>query len=83
MDEPTRFVVQDPMVAAELALRAAKNAMRDARATLNHAEQFCRYHGQRWDFLGWEYGLPRCDSCKQPYRVVQAIAGLTKALGDG
>jgi hypothetical protein len=35
--------------------------------------QECRYHGKNFGFLGWERAEPRCDSCKQPYRVKRAL----------
>lgn len=42
---------------------------------LVNAPTHCRFHQQRWDFLGRERpgGLPRCDSCKQPWRVQRAL----------
>lgn len=44
--------------------------------------QACRYHGQNWDFLGREFGdpngPPRCDSCKQPWRIAQALDALDR-----
>lgn len=43
------------------------------QAALAAAPQTCRYHGNQFDRLGMEYGEPRCDSCKQPWRVVRAL----------
>jgi hypothetical protein len=47
-----------------------------AEEALSHAEQECRYHGGDFGFLGWErqpfVSPPRCDSCKQPWRVTRA-----------
>jgi hypothetical protein len=36
---------------------------------IEHAPKTCWHHGEDFGRLGWEYGLPRCDSCKQPYMV--------------
>lgn len=43
---------------------------------LVHAEAGCRYHGTDFERLGMEFGLPRCGSCKQPWRVAQARLAL-------
>lgn len=47
-----------------------------ARAALASVPQTCRYHGSDFFFLGSEppgRTVPRCDSCKQPHRVVTAL----------
>lgn len=44
------------------------------RAALMKAPQQCLFHGQDWDRLGFDYGEPRCESCRQPWRVVRALA---------
>jgi hypothetical protein len=54
------------------------------RWALEHAERQCRYHGSSFGKLGveprreadpggFQRDLPRCDSCKQPYRVTKAL----------
>lgn len=46
------------------------------RRALEGAATTCRYHGQDFTRLGMQYALPRCESCQQPFRVVQALAAL-------
>lgn len=61
--------------------RAVARVLVLAHEALRNAENRCRYHGDNWDFLGREgYGPqseterePRCDSCKQPWRVTRAL----------
>jgi hypothetical protein len=52
-----------------------------AREALRHAEQRCRYHRENFGFLGFEWwGEPRCESCRQPWRVTQALAAIDREL---
>lgn len=53
-------------------------ALRSIRLALSHAADTCRFHGTRFDHLGMEHGEPRCDSCKQPFRVIAARAALER-----
>lgn len=50
------------------------------QAALVNAPTSCRYHGTDWGALGWEGPRggdePRCDSCKQPWRVSRALDAL-------
>lgn len=65
--------------AGAAAVTARRNRLdRQTITLLSHASDQCQYHGQNWDFLGRELmtGLPRCDSCKQPYRVAYLAAAL-------
>lgn len=48
-------------------------ALAAAMTALVGAEQTCRYHGVHFDKLGFDRVEPRCDSCKQPWRVRRAI----------
>jgi hypothetical protein len=48
------------------------------RAALEEAPQECRYHGKDFERMGMQWGRPRCDSCKQPWRVVQALVALDR-----
>jgi hypothetical protein len=60
-------------------LRRVASALDFAGAALAEAEQVCRYHGPDFEKSGMRQGLPRCDSCKQPFRVrraLDALAGL-------
>lgn len=41
-------------------------------AALRSMPTKCRYHGEDFGKLGWEWGEPRCDSCKEPYRATRA-----------
>lgn len=41
----------------------------------------CRYHDDNFEKLGtelYEVGLPRCDSCKPPWRRQQALAAVDR-----
>lgn len=52
---------------------------------LNELPTECRYHGQNFEFLGterYEAGLPRCDSCKAPWRKAQGIAALDRLRAE-
>lgn len=55
-------------------------AIGEIRAALSNAPQSCRYHGTDFGFVGTEngqpWGEPRCESCKQPWRVTRALAAL-------
>lgn len=57
------------------------------RAALVRADKLCRFHGERFEVLGMEreptgdagwLPIPRCDSCKQPYRVRRALQFLER-----
>lgn len=37
----------------------------------------CRFHGDRFDFLGMTGGRPNCESCRVPYFATRAAALLT------
>lgn len=68
-----------PPVAGVTAI--APDALRRVHDALQRAEQTCRYHGADFDRLGREPdGAPRCDSCKQPWRVTRALAAIGGAL---
>lgn len=47
-----------------------------AAGALRSAEQACRYHGQDFERHGMWCGEPRCESCRQPYRVVNALKAI-------
>ena len=64
---------------------SSPETLRLAREALAHAEQRCRYHGADFERLGtepYERGLPRCDSCKQPWRVVRALAAIDRKTAN-
>lgn len=67
----------------ETAARDAAEALRLARLALTHDAQLCRYHGARFDFLGMQFGEPRCESCRQPWRVTRALAAVKRAIDLG
>lgn len=52
-------------------------AHRTIRLALASAEASCRYHGTEWGEIDPRTGLPRCESCRQPYRITQARTALT------
>lgn len=52
------------------------SALRLVRDALVHAKQQCPYHGSDLERSGMWCGMPRCESCQQPWRVVQALAAL-------
>lgn len=62
-----------------------RTALRLAAEALTHAPRQCRYHATNWDFLGRETpgGLPRCDSCKQPWRVQRALDAIDSESAGG
>lgn len=60
---------------------ATRAALTLAYEVLVRVPAGCRYHGTKFDFLGTWQGEPRCDSCKQPARVVKALRALRDALG--
>lgn len=42
-------------------------------AALNGQPRECRYHGTEFGPIDTWAGGPRCESCRQPWRVVRAI----------
>jgi hypothetical protein len=56
---------------------AVRQRIRPALAT---GPTTCPFHGVDFGFLGWENGEPRCDSCKQPYRLAEAAAAIRAVL---
>ena len=57
-------------------MSAEPYAIRLVREALEHDPQRCRYHGSDFERSDLFYGEPRCDSCKQPWRVTRALAAL-------
>lgn len=63
------------------------NQLAALRVALVHADKLCRFHGERFEVLGMEnertdagwLPIPRCDSCKQPYRVRRALTALDRS----
>lgn len=53
-------------------------------AALNEAPKYCRFHDDNFGFLGYEWpgGPPRCDSCKQPWRVTRALEALSRLIAE-
>jgi len=52
---------------------------REIRMALEGETDQCRYHGAQFGEIEPWSGLPRCESCRQPYRVTlarRALAGL-------
>lgn len=51
---------------------------------LVHGARHCPYHNTNFGFLGWTgaegQSLPRCDSCKQPWRVARALDALDRLV---
>lgn len=44
----------------------------------------CQYHGTDFEKLGTYFdGRPRCDSCKQPWRISQALLAIERAAEAG
>lgn len=48
------------------------------RRALMHAERECPYHGPDFHLLGMQNGMPRCESCRQPWRIKQAREALDR-----
>ncbi len=63
--------------------REIEAALAAARQALEHAPQTCRYHGDGFDRNDMRMGLPRCESCQQPYRVTRALAALDAVEREG
>lgn len=38
----------------------------------------CQYHGESLGASGFQHGLPRCESCRQPWRVTRALEVLAR-----
>lgn len=52
------------------------------RDALEGAERTCRYHGAEFTPPGqFSHGLPRCESCRHPWRVTQALIQLDSGRG--
>jgi hypothetical protein len=54
-------------------------ALKAAEYALEHAEKTCPYHGRDFTRAGMWRGIPRCESCRQPWRVVEGLAAIEKA----
>lgn len=48
-------------------------------AALLDGPQQCRYHGTDFERLGLQFGEPRCESCRHPWRIVRALAEVRRA----
>ena len=57
-------------------------ALRAAREALLRLPQICTYHGSDFGFLGWSQGVPRCDSCRTPWRVKVALDAIDVVRDD-
>lgn len=71
------------MLGYRIAHRSELAALNTARNVLEREPRTCRYHGDQFDKLGMEWGEPRCDSCRQPWRVVRALAEIEQAEKAG
>lgn len=56
------------------------DALRLAYKALASAPQSCRFHGIDFTELEAWSGEPRCESCRQPWRVSRALAAVTREL---
>lgn len=63
-------------------LERTRAALPVVRRALAGEPRTCRYHGTDFERSNLAFGLPRCDSCKQPYRVAQALGALDRIEGD-
>jgi hypothetical protein len=76
--------MSEPLAVRVLNASELVSVLRQARKALDGEATSCRYHGTKFDFSGWESWsreqIPRCDSCKQPYAVTNAIASIDRAL---
>lgn len=68
----TKFVFVDPGQPRNEP-RADAELISVVRQALTNAQQHCEYHGTDFGRAGVHRGLPRCDSCKQPWRVQRAL----------
>lgn len=60
--------------------RNSITVLEQARRALSHAAQTCRYHGADFERLGMWNGEPRCESCRQPWRVTQALTAISRYM---
>jgi hypothetical protein len=73
-------------VAPDIAAQAYERGRADGAAEERDrgASARCRYHDPIGNKLGFEpRGLPRCDSCKQPYRVSTALDAIDRYTRGG
>lgn len=59
-----------------------EHALSSALSALEVSRQSCRFHGTDFGAMGMEYGQPRCESCRVPYKVTVAIRDVGEALGE-
>lgn len=57
------------------------SALATAHSALHCAEQRCRFHGDDFGRAGWWRGEPRCESCRQPWRVTEALKAIRALMG--
>ena len=57
-------------------LERAQAAIPVIRRALAGEPRACRFHGTDFERSNLAFGLPRCESCRQPYRVAEALAAL-------
>lgn len=58
------------------------SALRLAYKALVGAPQSCRFHGQEWTEIEAWSGEPRCESCRQPWRVVRALEAVKREMEE-
>jgi hypothetical protein len=56
--------------------------LRYAQEALAEAPRECRFHGTDFERSGRQHGVPRCDSCRQPWLVTVASMNITAELGS-
>jgi hypothetical protein len=74
--EGCHATLQEELVAMARRAGAAEAAVLHAAEVLKHTPQSCRYHGTEFEKSGMRRGLPKCESCQQPYRVTKVLAAI-------
>ncbi|HEU4544522.1 MAG TPA: hypothetical protein VFR23_25570 [Jiangellaceae bacterium] len=60
--------------------REVADVLRVAREALAEMPRECRFHGGYFGHLGFQWGEPRCESCRQPWRVDTALRRIDHLL---
>ncbi|ANZ35246.1 hypothetical protein BBK82_03310 [Lentzea guizhouensis] len=68
--------LQEELVAMARRAGGAEAKLLRAASVLKHAPKSCQYHGTEFERSGMRRGLPRCESCQQPYRVTKVLAAI-------
>jgi hypothetical protein len=74
--EGSHKTLHEELLALARRAGAAEAKLEHAALALKHAPQSCQYHGTDFEKTGMWNGLPKCESCRQPYRVTKVLAAI-------